>query len=58
MKAKKSIAAAAHKHESAMHKGKPLTPMNKGGAVRKSSGGRLSPFADVSSRNPMAYGAK
>lgn len=47
---KAMVKSAVHRHEKAMHKGKPLTPMK--------SGGRVSPLADVSSRNPLAYGAK
>jgi len=42
--------AAVHKHEKAMHPGKAMTPMKRGG--------RLSPMADVASKNPLAYGAK
>ena len=49
---KAMVKAAVHKHEKAMHPGKPMTPMNRGGRAMPS------PFADVSSKKPMAYGAK
>lgn len=42
-------------------KGTAAKPMaSKKGGMRKgyASGGRLSPLADVSSKNPLAYGAK
>jgi hypothetical protein len=36
---KKSAAAAVHKHERAMHKGKPLTKMAKGGSASSRADG-------------------
>jgi hypothetical protein len=38
MKMMKPAKAAVHKHERAMHPGKPLTPMKKGGMVKTSCG--------------------
>lgn len=35
---KKMVKTAVHKHEKAMHKGKPLTPMKKGGAKMAKGG--------------------
>lgn len=47
------VKAAVHKHEKAMHPGKPVTPMKRGGSVKGKS-----PMADFSSKNPMAFSAK
>jgi hypothetical protein len=60
MKSKGSNAKAdVHKHERNMHPGKAPTPLKGGGAAKKySTGGRVSPFADYSSKHPMAGSAK
>lgn len=49
---KAMVKAAVHKHEKAMHPGKKPTPMKSGGRAMPS------PFADVASKRPLAYGAK
>lgn len=59
---KAMVKGAVHKHEKAMHPGKPMTPLKNGGAAtamkRYANGGRVSPLAPVSTKNPKAFGAK
>lgn len=51
---KKMVAKAVHKHEGALHKGEPKTPMKTGGKV----GSDKSPFAPESAKKPFSSAAR